>query len=108
MHTRAEEWDARYRRLRMRVLNHEHAPQVEREAQGMEVELLEVDGIAFQGAIHLGFRVAAKRLVDEKREGVRDQEHDAHDRANHEPAPWNCPQLLEPRVVMGRGRHSSW
>jgi hypothetical protein len=46
MHARAEERDARDRRLRMRVLHHEHAPQVEREAQGMEVELLEVDGIA--------------------------------------------------------------
>jgi hypothetical protein len=46
MHARAEEGDARDRRFRMRVLHHEHVPEIEGEAQGMEIELLEMNGIA--------------------------------------------------------------
>ena len=74
VHAGAQPRDACHRRIWMCILNDAGIPEIEREAQRMEVERADVDGIALQRAIHLRLGVASEGFVDQKRRSGRNQE----------------------------------
>ena len=80
------------RRVGMRVLRDDDVPESEREADRVEVERADPRRVPLERVVHLGFGVATKRLVDEERGRVgEDQDH--RDRnADRHPVPARAAQ----------------
>ena len=87
VHARVEPADVRHRRVGMLMLDDHGVPQVEREVDRVEMERADGRGVALQPRVHLRFRVAAQRLVDEEERGDGgDAGHDDEGDGREDPA----------------------